>query len=155
VSVAGFDADPGVTDYVFTGGPSTMKLACWPFSEHRSGEDPRRVTLEIVDPVGLYVDGSLPCDIEMHTISDYFESPIDEGPPPLDVAREVIDGLRQDDQLRVGGYPEQEGGPVIVIREGEIVASYGITRFEGKPWAISSGSACEGTGLRFEGESVS
>lgn len=154
VSVAGFDADPGTTNYVFTGGPGTMELMCWPFSEHGSGEEPDRLSLEVVDPLGLHVDGELPCEIESHTISEYFEAPVDEGPPPLDVARRVIEGLLPDDVLRVGGYPEQEGGSVIVVRDGEIVATYGIKRFEGEPWDVISGSACEGSGLPFEGVSM-
>ncbi len=154
VSVAGFDADPGTTNFVFTGGPGTMELMCWPFSEHSSGEEPDRLSLEVVDPLGLHVDGELPCEIESHTISEYFEAPVDEGPPPLDVARRVIEGLLPDDVLRVGGYPEQEGGSVIVVRDGEIVATYGIKRFEGEPWDVISGSACEGSGLPFEGESM-
>ncbi|MGZ8598314.1 MAG: hypothetical protein ACXWXB_08970 [Actinomycetota bacterium] len=99
MSVAGFDADPGTTNYVFTGGPGTMELMCWPFSEHGSGDAPDRLRLEIVDPLGLHVSGELPCEIESHTISDYFEAPIDEGPPPLDVARRSIEGLRPDDVL--------------------------------------------------------
>jgi hypothetical protein len=154
VSVAGLDADPGTTNYVFTGGPGTMELMCWPFSEHGSGDAPDRLRLKIVDPLGLHVSGELPCEIESHTISDYFEAPIDEGPPPLDVARRSIEGLRPDGVLRVDGYPEQEGGSVIVIRDGEIVATYGIKRFKGEPWDLISGSACEGSGLPFEGESI-
>ena len=153
VSVEGFDASPGRTNYVFATGPGTMELMCWPFSEHSSGDEPDRFLLEIVDPLGLYVDGELPCQINSSTTSEYPEAPIDEGPPPLDVARKVIEGLQLDDVLRVDGYPEQEGGSVIVIRDGEIVATYGIKRFEGKPWDVITGSACEGTGLQFEGES--
>jgi hypothetical protein len=155
VSVEGFDANPGVTDWVFAKGPGTMELMCWPFSQHRTGEEPPRLSLEIVDPLGLYVDGSLPCedDIRSSTTVDYFKAPVNEGPPPLDVARSVIDGLRADDILRVDGYPEQKGSAIIVIRDDAIVARYGVARFKGKPWAVVSGSACEGTGLQFEGES--
>lgn len=153
VSVEGFDASPGTTNWVFSRGPGTMELMCWPFSQHGSGEEPPRVPLEIADPRGLFVDGSLPCEITQHTIVEWAEAPVDEGPPPLHVARDVIDGLQPSDVLRVSGYPEQEGGSVIVIRDGEIVAAYGIKRFEGKPWDVVSGSACEGTGLPHEGES--
>lgn len=153
VSVEGFDASPGVTNWVFSKGPGTMELMCWPFSQHSSGEEPSRFPLEIVDPIGLFVDGTLPCEIESFSSGDFVEAPVDEGPPPLDVARKAIEGLRQDDILRLSGYPEQEGGSVIVIRDGEIVAHYGIRKFKGEPWGVSSGSACEGTGLQFEGES--
>jgi hypothetical protein len=155
VSVAGFDANPGATDWVFPSGPGTMDLMCWPFSQHGSGDEPERISLEIVDPLGLYVDGSLPCegDIQQSTIVEWAEAPVNDGPPPLDVARNVIDGLRPDDVLRVDGYPEQEGGAVIVIRDGSIVGRYGISRFRGESWTITSGSACEGTGLPHAGES--
>ncbi len=40
-----------------------------------------------------------------------------------------------------------------MIRDDEIVGRYGVTRFEGESWDVSSGSACNGTGLQFEGES--
>jgi hypothetical protein len=153
VSVEGFDADPGVTDWVFSEGPGTMELMCWPFSQHESGNEPTPVPLEIVDPLGLYVDGLLPCEITSVTTVERVQFPTDKGPPPLDIARKVIDGLQPDDILRVEGYPEEEGASVIVIRDDEIVGAYGITRYEGKPWDVSSGSACEGTGLPYEGES--
>ena len=43
----------------------------------------------------------------------------------------------------------------MVIRDSEVVASYGIVRFKSESWSLSSGGACEGTGLPFEGENVS
>ncbi len=110
VSVAGFDAGPGATNYVFTGGPGTMELMCWPFSDHSSGVEPNRLRLQIVDPLGVHVSGELPCQIESHTISDYFEAPIDEGPPPLRVARRVIEGLLPDDALRVVAIRSRKAG---------------------------------------------
>jgi hypothetical protein len=154
VSVEGFDADPGVTDWVFPRGPGTMQLMCWPYSEHGSGETPTRTPLGIVDPLGLYLDGSLACNDEDFptAIGSYGERPVDEGPPPLDIAREVIDGLREDDVLRVAGYPEQDGGAVIVIRDGGVAGRYGIGRSEGKPWTVTSGSACPDSGLPHEGK---
>ena len=153
VSVAGFDADTGTTNWVSAYGPGTTELGCWPFSQHASGDAPERLSLEIVDPFGLYVDGSISCQIEMNITVDRSDGPTDEGPPSLAVARGLIDGLRQDDVLRVSGYPEQEGGAVIVIRDGETVARYGIQRFGDRPWEIAAGSACENTGLPHEGES--
>lgn len=155
VSVAGFDADPGTTNWVFSYGPGTLDLMCWPFSQHTSGEEPVRHPVEVVDPVALFFDGSVACEFEMHSAGDYFEAPVDQGPPPLQVARGLITGLKPDDVLRVPGYPEQDGESIVVIRDGKVVASYGIVRFKGEPWSLSSGRACEGTGLPFEGESVS
>jgi hypothetical protein len=36
---------------------------------------------------------------------------------------------------------------------GNVVASYGIGRFKGERSTILAASVCDGTGLRFEGES--
>jgi len=152
VSVEGFDANPGRSTWVLSDGPGTMGLACWPFSQHGSGTEPPRTSLEIVDPQGLYVDGTVPCQIESSTIVDYTEEPVDYGPPPRDVARDVIDGLKPDDVLRLAGYPEQDRADFVVVRDGAVVAAYEIVRFDGQPWTIMSGSACQGTGLPLAGE---
>jgi hypothetical protein len=153
VSVEGFDADPGLTRWVLARGPGTLRLMCWPFSLHGSPEEPQRHELSVIDPSGLYVDGSVACAFEGQSIGSYAEAPIDEGPPPMDVVKDLVTGLRADDVLRVEGYPEQEGGGVLVIRDGEVVASYSIGRFKGESWRILGASVCDGTGLRFEGES--
>jgi hypothetical protein len=154
VSVEGFDAGPGETDWVLVKGPGTLKLMCWPFSQHMSGEEPVRVSLAIEDPAGLYFDSSIDCPIEAFTTVEWAEKPVDYGPPPLDLARRLIDGLRPEDVLSVGGYPEQDRASVAVIRNGEVVASYGISRFAGEPWRVLVGTACEWTGLKFAGQSV-
>jgi hypothetical protein len=153
VSVEGFDADPGRTRWVFSSGPGTMRLMCWPFSLHTSGAEPQRHELTIVDPSGLYVDGSVACDFDGESIGSYAAVPIDEGPPPMSVARNLVSGLLRDDVLRVSGYPEQRGGSVLVVRDGEVVADYSFGRFKGEGWTILAARVCDGTGLRFEGES--
>jgi hypothetical protein len=159
VSVGGFDSDPGTTDWVFSWGPGTTELMCWPFSEHGSSDPPSRHALEIVDPAGLYFDGSLECEISAGatgtTAGATAEEPIDAGPPPLSVAGELITGLQADDVLRVIGYPASNGTGIAVIRGDEVVASYQIVRFSGQGWTLSAGTACPETGLPFEGEHVS
>lgn len=152
VSVEGFDAEPGRSTWVFANGPGTMDLMCWPFSRHGSGTEPPRISLQIVDPHALYFDGSVPCAFDSFTTVDYAEEPVDSGPPPMEVARDVIDGLRPEDVLLLAGYPEQDGAAFVVIRDGEVIAAYGIVRFAGQQWTIASGRACEGTGLPLAGE---
>ena len=153
VSVEGFDADPGRTRWVFSRGPGTMRLMCWPFSQHTSGEEPQRHELTVVDLSGLYVDGSVACEFDGFSTGSYAEVPVDEGPPPMNIVRNLVSGVLPDDVLRVDGYPEQEGGSVLVVRDGEVVASYSIGRFKGESWTILGASVCDGTGLQFEGES--
>lgn len=155
VSVAGFDADPGITPFVFSQGPGDMLLMCWPFSQHGSGNEPPRHRLQVVDPTGLFLDGEVACDFEGITTVDYAGELVERGPPPMSVVRELVPGLLPDDVLRVAGYPEAPDGPVIVIREQEVVARFAFGRFQGEAWSILAASVCEGTGLPFEGQSFS
>lgn len=155
VSVEGFDAEPGRTTWVLPRGPGDIELMCWPFSLHGSGEEPPRIRLTVVDPQGLYVDSMVPCEPTGITTGEWAEEPVDPGPPPLDVARRLIEGLWSDDELLYGGYPEQPRRPVVVVRDGHVVGSYSIVRFEGEPWSIMGGTACADTGLTFAGEHVS
>ncbi len=109
-----------------------------------------------MDPVGLYFDGSVGCEFEGRSIGSYVgDEPVDFGPPPMKVARELITGLRSDDTLRVAGYPEQDDGSVVVIRDGEVVVRYTFWLVKGEPWWISAASVCPDTGLVHAGESFS
>lgn len=127
---------------------------CWPLSDHGSGDEPPRVPLTVVDPQELFVDDRVPCEPTGITVTEWQGEPAESGPPPLDVARAVIDRLRSEDKLVYGGYPEQPRRPVVVLRGGHVVASYTIARFEGEPWSIMAGTACAESGLPFEGEHV-
>jgi len=110
--------------------------------------------LAIEDPSHLYFDGSVDCAIESASTGDFVEQPVDYGPPSLGRALKVIPGLQPGDTLHRTGYPLQDHASVSVIRDGEIVASYGIMRFAGQPWRVVTGTACAGTGLIFAGRSV-
>jgi hypothetical protein len=143
----GLGADPGSSELVLTQAPGNVDLSCTPNSQLMSGEEPRSVRVTIVDPEGLYVDGALVCEVVTSMIGESPDAPIDEGPPPLDVARDVIDGLQTDDTLLYAGYPDQPRRPVVVSREGEIVASFSMAQYEERSWVIDEYSACEGSDL--------
>lgn len=152
VSVGGFDADPGTTTWTLTEAPGRFGLSCWPYSQHTSGDEPPPIDIEIVDPSGLFVPGQVECPGEaMAGHSDFGPEPATYGPPPLDVARESIPGLRSDDIVQIAGYPEQDNASVSVIRDGKVIASYGFVRFEGRPWSIAGGTVCTGFGLKVLG----
>ena len=148
VSIGGFDADPGRSTWTFAFAPGAESFSCWPFSQHGSGEEPSGTDVEIVDPDGMYVDGKVECAGQMwSSIADFVEAPDDDGPPPLDVARTRIEGLRDTDVLRVQGYPEQDGAGVIVIRDGRVIASFSFVKFLDSPWTIAGGTGCADSGL--------
>lgn len=148
VSIGGFDADPGRSTWTIAFAPGAESFSCWPFSQHGSGDEPSGKDVEIVDPDGMYVDGKVECNGQTwSSISDFAEAPDDDGPPPLDVARTRIEGLRDTDVLRVQGYPEQDGAGVIVIRDGRVIALFSFVRFLDSPWTIAGGTGCADSGL--------
>jgi len=147
VSVGGFDANPGPSSWTFGVAPGPFALSCWPFSRHTSGEEPERVGVEVLDPSRMYVDGEVDCDEAMSIHGDFAEEARDDGPPPLDVARQAIEGLRDDDVVRVAGYPDQDDASVVVVRDGDVIASFGFARFEGRGWSIGGATVCTDSGL--------
>ena len=151
VSVGGFDASPGTTKRTLHNAPGRFKLSCRPLSRHGSGDKPPAIAIEIVDPSSLFFPGQVDCpDQGMTGIADYSEPAAEYGPPPLEVARESIHGLRSDDIVRVAGYPEQDNAEVTVTREGRVIASYRFIRFDGRPWIIEGGTVCLGFGLSLD-----
>lgn len=152
VSVGGFDADPGISRWTLAAAPGTLDLTCWPFSQHGSGQKPVGAAAEVLDPFGMYVGGDLSCEMSAAAAVDFAEAPVDDGPPPLDVARKTIEGLRADDVLRLAGYPEQEHASVLVIRESEVIASIGFVRFRDRPWSVAGSTVCADAGLDLYGD---
>lgn len=148
VSVGGFDADPGSSTWTVGAAPGPFPLSCWPFSQHGSVGEPDQVEVEVLDPSGMYVGGEVRCPEAMSMVGDFAEAPTDDGPPPLDVARRMIEGLEDDDVLAVAGYPKEENASVIVVRDGEVIASLGFARFDDRRWSVAGGTVCSDTGLR-------
>ena len=151
-SVNGLGMDLGANeerDLVSGIAPGIVELACWPFSEHGGGDEPATTPLEVLDPDGLFVSGDVECDgVMSNSIADFVAAPDDRGPPPIDVARGLIDGLLTTDEVRYAGYPDGPGA-VIVVRDGEVVASYSIVHFaENDRWVVEGSSICGSSGLR-------
>jgi len=54
------------------------------------------------------------------------------------------------DEFRLAGYPDQtDGRPVIVIRDGSTVASFGVGRADDGRWYLSGGSGCQSVRTAF------
>lgn len=139
----GFDVDPGRSAWVMTGPPGLVQTACWPYSDHDSGEEPPPTPVEVLDPDGLYVDPEVDCTGQVGTyIADYgAPGPDFDVRIPLEEAREEIRGLRSTDQLVHGGYPEAVPAPVLVVRDGGVVASFSFAQTE-RGWTSPGGTIC-------------
>jgi hypothetical protein len=144
------DVDAGETTFVTTSAPGGLEVGCNPFSQHEpGGDEPTLVPMEVLDPEGLFVEGEVECPgTASSMIADFFEEPLDDGPVPLEVARESIRGLQPGDEILHLGYPEQGGRQVAVMRDETIVATFDFVTFDGEKWQIASNYVCSSTGLR-------
>jgi len=151
VGSVGFDVDPGERYWVSHAAPGGVDAACYAYSDHDSGEEPPAAPVEILDPAGLYLDGELECGFfgEMWSqTADFGEAPVEAGVVPLDKARANIGGLEADDDVRYSGYPSSEDRRVVVVRHGDVVASFAFVTFDGAEWVAEGASGCDGTGIR-------
>jgi hypothetical protein len=140
----GMDVDPGATESVTTTPPGRLEVACWPFSEHGSQEPPTQ-TLTISDPEGLYVSADLECpsgdDGAWTDVLDYASPVKGSFASPIDAAAEYL-SLEPTDELRQAGYPEQQSAPVIVVRDGDVVASVGVALANNGKWYVAGANGC-------------
>jgi hypothetical protein len=146
----GHDVDPGETRWVSHAPPGTAETACNPFSQHGSGEVPTTKPIEIVDPDGLYLEGGLECGFlssEWGMTGDFAEAPLEEGVVPLSEARASIDGVEPQDEVRYAGYPSSRDRNVVVVRDGDVIASFEFVTFDGEEWVAASASGCDGSGI--------
>lgn len=141
----GVDVDPGVTRSVETTPPGSVEVACWPFSEHGSDE-PSTQTLTINDPEDLYVSAELGCPPgdggSWSEIFDYASPVKGSYATPIDAAASHLRSLEPRDELRQAGYPEQQSGPVIVVRDANVVASVGVSLAKNGKWYVVGASGC-------------
>lgn len=147
VNVGRFDASPGTSTWTWTSAPGDLAPECRSFSQHSTGRRPPEAHGKVVDPLGMYPDGRVACADAMFAHGDPGEPPVENRSPPLDTARAKIIGLRPDDVVTHAGYPERDKASVIVIPNGQNIASYAFVRFSVKPWSIGAGTVCSGTGL--------
>jgi hypothetical protein len=141
----GIGVKPGRTELVVEVAPGSVSVSCRPHPLDASSVDPSTVPLEIVDPKGLYADPELECpdgSIVTSEIRDYFAPRLKLAVRvPLDEARRSIRGLLPGDELMLGGYPEQVGVPVLVVRDGAVLAAVDFGRI-GRRWVSTGYDSC-------------
>jgi hypothetical protein len=150
VNGMGFDVEPGQTERTIALAPGAVEVSCWAFSDHGADEPPTQ-RLEVVDPRSLYTDPELDCqpgDMIGSTIADFVAPGPDRSVRiPLEEAEGRISGLLPDDRLAYGGYPEQTGAPVRVVRGGAVVASVSFARAVDGTWVSPGSTTCSSADL--------
>ena len=146
----GWDFEEGTSTETLPTPPGPLEIACWPYSDHEGGEEPPTIGISIVDPNGLWVDPEIDCKVgpESNMIFDhFFASPGKKG-DPVDLARDVLRNLEDDDVVERAGYPAEERRvPVRVQRDGNTVATVYFDVAENGGYLLGSANVCDATGI--------
>lgn len=146
----GSSAPPGVSTHVLDVAPGTLALACYDDRRDDPSEVPR-VRVDVVDPEALWVSTVLACERRTVVFADFAPGARGDTGDPVDVVRERLrrDGaLRSGDEVDRAGYPAvKQPTRVRLVRKGDIVAVFGLTRGGNGGWLQSSVERCEGAGL--------
>jgi hypothetical protein len=152
----GMDVEPGVSEQVVALAPGTIEVACWPFSQHGHGPEPTTTTLMVHDPDELYVSPELECpagDAHQWSMVIDHAAPVENSnadeagsrpQDPISAVRGFLTELEPGDELTLAGYPEQERAPVVLIRDGNVVASVGVGTWEDGTYYVAGASGCTG-----------
>jgi hypothetical protein len=122
--------------------PGEVGVVCYPESEPDQGNRPLQA-LEVLDPGGLYAPVRLECVTggAGSLIVDFIDTPGGDTRDPSQRIAEDLKGLRPDDVVRTGGYPEAPDRTVLVIREGLVIGVYEFVAAD-IGWNFSGSSTC-------------
>jgi hypothetical protein len=121
--------------------------------EEWTGPIPEPVSVEVVDPDGLWRDDHAACPHEGDWVSASMSTP----PPPGVPYEALADELRRqahlvpDDEVRVAGYPDQENPPLIAVRNGRVIVSATPEELP-DGWGFGQLAGCESDGVIDLGE---
>ena len=146
------DVDEGRHKEVVSEPPGTLRVACYPYSQHETDAKPVKYDLELVDPKGHWVATELECESDsmvQSMISD-FAYPLGKGwsKDPVQLIHDGVKGLETDDVVELAGYPEAEIPTVRVVRDERVIATFGFIQADDGGLAIETSESCATEGLR-------
>ncbi|MGH2806236.1 MAG: hypothetical protein ACRDKT_03075 [Actinomycetota bacterium] len=152
LSLNGFALDfgEGTATQVANVPPGRIKVACYPFSMHRRPA-PKGLPFEIDDPNGYWVSPELECppgDMIASAINDFLGDGPGEQGDPVELTRENLRGLKEDDVIERAGYPESTQAVVRVVRDGNVIVTTNFHQPEGGGWNMGGYQACDSAGIR-------
>jgi hypothetical protein len=146
----GLDFSKGINEQTSNAPPGKVEIACWPGSKHR-GPEPPTTPVRIIDPDDLWTESKLECppgDMMGEAILDYGSAAEGEQGEPEEIAREQIEGLKDEDEIVTLGYPESQFRSVGIVRDGKTIAAVSFSPTEDGGWQIGGYSNCDSAHIR-------
>jgi hypothetical protein len=149
----GTEVPPGITELSLQAPPGTLTVRCSDGGDAVTSP----IEIDVRDDLGLFVPFDLTCGGSPGLASTIPSSPwsgdgAPTAPEPIEFVRAVTKGLLPGDVVERAGYPAAPGGIVRVVRDGAVVATFGL--FQPEDWApgmldgwAASMSACAGSGI--------
>jgi hypothetical protein len=148
-SIDGFHLDVGQGRHkeVVRTPPGRMKVACNPFSRHKSEAKPVKYDLRLVDPEGHWVSTELECESDSVVATTSY-APLSIGDEdPAEAVQEMVKGLKPDDVVELGGYLQADVPAVRIVRGSKVVGVIGLVETD-DGLGIEGTSSCDSAGLR-------
>lgn len=143
------DVAPGETvEVAGSVAPGPAEAGCYSPEEAKPAPDDL-VSLEVVDPHGLWTSPELECQGSMawSLTIDYIPGAGEPGTPEQ-VVEKRVKGLRPGDEIRRARYPQEDRPVVAVVRDGRTVATIQLSPGVGGGWLVDAGEGCADEGLR-------
>jgi hypothetical protein len=124
--------------------PGDVAVECGPKEVGEPSDN--AVSLHLTDPAGVWHDPTLACgtDItEWGSVAFYYV----KGNPFPEAVYRTLPGLRSDDVVAFGGYPEDpNGAEPVVIRNGEVIGAFNLSTYDQRTFIVY-GVFCNSSGV--------
>jgi hypothetical protein len=146
--VGGDNAPVGERESVWQLAPGEVRLRCLDPAVD-AGSPGGYVTVEVVDPAGLYVSPELGCASVVGMTPEYAEGWMGYQGDPVEAARVLLTGLLEGDVVERAGYPGSTEPIVRIVREGAVVGSVHLRDDGQGGWLLDTLERCDQPGVDF------
>lgn len=147
--VGGDNAPVGEHESVWPLAPSEVRLRCLDPAVD-AGSPGGYVTVQVVDPAGLYVSPELDCSSVVAMTPEYPEGWMGYQGDPVEAARVLLTGLLEGDVVERAGYPQSSEPVVRIVREGVVVGRVHLREDGQGGWLLDTLERCDQPGIGFD-----
>jgi hypothetical protein len=135
--VGGQNAPSGTSQTEWQFGPGIYEVRCTAPATAGGYQ-----ALEVQDPTHLWISPDLSCNSVTGVASAMAPGAVGEKSLPVEILREHVTGLQPNDVMEPGGYPQSPEPEILVVRDGQVIASYHFMSDGQEGWLLDSSQQC-------------